>query len=137
MDRVCIRNVHHQRHKTVPELALQTIGVGLLADRTKHAKSLRNKNLSGSPSNSTGHPSDYDIFAVRHRISPENCSSMTVDARFKGAEADHIRSYRSMLIESVRWHTLTEQAHRCANLSARAAYFLEPGAPTVAQLAGL
>jgi hypothetical protein len=39
MDGVGVRNVHQERHETVPELSLQTIGVSLLADRTEHAKS--------------------------------------------------------------------------------------------------
>src|SRR4029077_5608741 len=37
---VGVRNVHHERHEAVTELSLQTIGVGLLAYRTEHAKSL-------------------------------------------------------------------------------------------------
>src|SRR5271154_5398382 len=37
---VGVRNVHHERHEAFTELFLQTIGVGLLAHRTEHAKSV-------------------------------------------------------------------------------------------------
>jgi hypothetical protein len=37
---VGVRNVHCERHETVPEIFLQTIGVSLLAYGTEHAKSL-------------------------------------------------------------------------------------------------
>ena len=40
MDSVGVRNVHQERHETVTELSLQTIGIGVLAYRTEHAKSL-------------------------------------------------------------------------------------------------
>jgi hypothetical protein len=71
MDSVGVRNVHHERHEEITELFLQAIGVSLLAYRTEHAKSLGNKHLCGSPTNSGGDPGDHDISAVRHRISPE------------------------------------------------------------------
>src|ERR1700683_2607317 len=66
---VGVRNVHHERHESVAELSLQAIGVSLLAYGTEHAKSLRNKHLCGSPTNTGGDSGDNDIFAVRHRIS--------------------------------------------------------------------
>src|SRR5580704_1159387 len=68
---VGVRNVHYERHETVTEIFLQTIGVSLLAYGTEHANSLRNKHLCGSPTNSGGNPGDHDIFAVRQRISPK------------------------------------------------------------------
>jgi hypothetical protein len=37
---VGVRNVHYERHEAVTELFLQTIGIGLLAYRAEHAKSL-------------------------------------------------------------------------------------------------
>jgi hypothetical protein len=69
---VGVGNVHHERHEAFTELGLQTIGVSLLAYRTEHAKSLRNKHLCGSPANSGGDPGDYDIFAVWHRRFPQD-----------------------------------------------------------------
>jgi len=53
---VGIGNVHQERHETITELFLQTIGVSLFAYRTEHAKSLRNKHLCGSPADSGGDP---------------------------------------------------------------------------------
>src|SRR6202044_1303752 len=60
MYRVGVRNVHQERHEAVTELFLQTIGVSLLAYRAEHAKSLRNKHLCGSPTNSGRDPGDHD-----------------------------------------------------------------------------
>src|SRR5580704_8602849 len=71
MDSIGVRNVHHERHKAVPELSLQTIGVSWLAYRTEDAKSLCNKHLCGSPTNSGGNSGDHDISAVPHRITPK------------------------------------------------------------------
>src|ERR1700677_3566860 len=73
---VGVRNVHHEGHEHATELSLQTIGVSLLAHRTEHAKSISNKHICASPTNSGRAPGNHDIFAVRHRISPidDHCS---------------------------------------------------------------